>query len=110
MTPDETPHVSPERPHLSFDAPHLAFGFTIAIIGVALTLDRLQILDAARILRFWPVGLILVGQAWWPRRSGLAPRHQPAAGAVGARSGRSFSSGSCLPSRWVLDNEVGAMT
>src|SRR2546423_6041690 len=71
MTPDETPPVSPERPRLSFDGPHLALGISIAIVGVALTLDRLQILEAARILRFWPVGLVLVGagmvaQAVWP--------------------------------------------
>ncbi len=61
MTTDETPRPSPERARLSLDAPHLAIGICVTIIGVALTLDRLQILSAVRILRFWPVGLILVG-------------------------------------------------
>jgi hypothetical protein len=70
MTTDETPRPSPERSRLSLDAPSLAIGLCVTIIGVALTLDRLQIISAAQILRFWPVGLILLGaamvaQAFW---------------------------------------------
>ena len=42
-------------------APNLALGIIILAIGVALTLDRLHVLEASRILRFWPVGLILLG-------------------------------------------------
>ena len=41
--------------------PRLIVGVGIALVGVALTLDRLLIVDAGRILRFWPVGLILLG-------------------------------------------------
>ena len=41
--------------------PRLILGLGIALVGVALTLDRLLIVDAGRILRFWPVGLILLG-------------------------------------------------
>src|SRR5262245_58676342 len=42
-------------------APNLALGIIILGIGIALLLDRLQILEAWRILRFWPIGLILLG-------------------------------------------------
>ncbi len=69
------------------NAPHLALGICIVAIGVALTLERLHVLEAERILRLWPVGLILLGasvmaQAFWPgadtaadgrRRSSVAP-------------------------------------
>lgn len=41
--------------------PRLVIGLAIALVGVALTLDRLQLLDAGRVLRFWPVGLMLLG-------------------------------------------------
>jgi hypothetical protein len=52
-------------------APNLALGICITVIGIALTLDKLRILEAERILRFWPVGLILFGagvvaQSFWP--------------------------------------------
>jgi hypothetical protein len=51
--------------HMSRDAravtPQLAIGIFIMLVGVTLTLDRLSILDAARAVRFWPVGLIVVG-------------------------------------------------
>src|SRR6266481_1768730 len=63
MTSDDTPRPTPEKAGPSLDASHLAIGICITVIGVALTLDRLQILSAERILRFWPVGLILIGAA-----------------------------------------------
>ena len=52
-------------------ATNLVLGICIMAVGIALTLDRLRILEAERILRFWPVGLILFGagvvaQAVWP--------------------------------------------
>jgi Domain of unknown function (DUF5668)/Cell wall-active antibiotics response 4TMS YvqF len=52
-------------------APHLALGIILVAIGVALTLDTLHVMDAERIFRFWPVGLILLGagviaQSFWP--------------------------------------------
>ncbi len=41
--------------------PRTVVGLTIALVGVALTLDRLGIDQAGRLLRFWPVPLMLVG-------------------------------------------------
>jgi hypothetical protein len=42
---------------------NLAFGICLILLGTALMLDRLQLLDAAQILRYWPVALVLVGAA-----------------------------------------------
>ena len=39
---------------------NLAFGICLILLGTALMLDRLQLVDASQILRFWPVGLVLV--------------------------------------------------
>lgn len=52
-------------------APTIAIGLCIIAVGVALTLDRLQVMEAYTILRFWPVAIILIGgsiilQALWP--------------------------------------------
>jgi hypothetical protein len=52
-------------------APNLALGICIMAIGIALMLDKLHVLEAERILRFWPVGLVLLGagvvaQSLWP--------------------------------------------
>lgn len=41
--------------------PRLIVGLGIALFGLALTLDRLQIMDADRVIRYWPVGLMLLG-------------------------------------------------
>jgi predicted membrane protein len=41
--------------------PRLVAGVGIALLGLILTLDRLQLLDAGRVLRYWPVGLMVVG-------------------------------------------------
>jgi len=41
--------------------PQLVLGVFLLLVGVMLTLDRLQILDADRGLRFWPLALIAVG-------------------------------------------------
>ena len=40
---------------------NLAFGICLILVGTALMLDRLQLVDAAQILRFWPVALMLFG-------------------------------------------------
>ena len=40
---------------------NLAFGICLIVLGIALMLDRLQLVDASQILRFWPVGLVLFG-------------------------------------------------
>jgi predicted membrane protein len=41
--------------------PRLIIGLGIALFGLALTLDRLHIMDADRVIRFWPIGLMLLG-------------------------------------------------
>jgi hypothetical protein len=41
--------------------PNLAYGICLVVIGTALILDRLELVEAARILRYWPVGLVLIG-------------------------------------------------
>ena len=42
---------------------NLAFGICLILVGTALMLDRLQLVDAAQIFRFWPVALMLFGAA-----------------------------------------------
>lgn len=41
--------------------PQLVLGSLMIVFGVLLTLDRMQIVDAGRTLRFWPVVLIALG-------------------------------------------------
>lgn len=41
--------------------PRLILGLGIALFGLALTLDRLHIMNADRLIRYWPVGLMLLG-------------------------------------------------
>ena len=43
--------------------PNLAYGICLVFLGWTLILDRLRIVEAGQILRYWPVGLILVGVA-----------------------------------------------
>jgi hypothetical protein len=43
------------------NAPHLVIGLCVMGLGVALVLDRLGVVPAEQILRYWPVGLILFG-------------------------------------------------
>lgn len=56
--------------------PQLILGLVIVAVGVLLTLDTLDIAEAEKTLRFWPVGVIAVGLAklWqgWNSQSGLA--------------------------------------
>ena len=42
---------------------NFAFGICLILLGTALMLDRLQLVDARQILRFWPVALVLFGAA-----------------------------------------------
>ena len=42
---------------------NLAFGICLILLGTALILDRLQLVPASQILRFWPVALVLFGAA-----------------------------------------------
>lgn len=41
--------------------PNLVIGICVTVVGVALALDRLQIVAASQILKFWPLGLVLFG-------------------------------------------------
>lgn len=43
--------------------PHLVLGLLIIVVGVLFTLDNLEITEADRYLRYWPVGLIAIGLA-----------------------------------------------
>lgn len=54
--------------------PQLAIGLFIMALGILLTLDRLQIVDAARTVRFWPVGLVVLGVSMWARGQGARGR------------------------------------
>lgn len=42
---------------------NLAFGICLILLGTTLVLDRLQLVEARQVLRFWPVALVLVGAA-----------------------------------------------
>jgi len=42
---------------------NLAFGICLILLGTTLILDRLQLVPAAQLLRFWPIALVLVGGA-----------------------------------------------
>jgi predicted membrane protein len=41
--------------------PRTVMGMAIALLGVVLMLDRLNLVEASHILRFWPVPIILIG-------------------------------------------------
>jgi len=41
--------------------PRTVFGVAIALLGLALALDRMGVVEASHLLRFWPVPLILIG-------------------------------------------------
>ena len=43
--------------------PHLMFGLLVLLVGVVLTLDNLDIVDAGRMLDYWPAGIIAIGVA-----------------------------------------------
>ena len=55
---------SPEN-HMSTDSranfPNLVFGLVLIVVGGVLALDRMHVVDAIRVLRFWPIGLVLFG-------------------------------------------------
>lgn len=40
---------------------NLAFGICLILLGSVLILDRLQLVPASQLLRFWPIGLMLFG-------------------------------------------------
>jgi predicted membrane protein len=52
--------------------PQLFVGVIVILVGVLMTLDNLQVLDAERFLRFWPAGVIALGLVKiWNSRDGM---------------------------------------
>lgn len=71
----------------------LAMGIFLMALGVVLTLDRLQLIDASHTLRLWPVGLIVLG--------GTILARQPGA------HGRFWGGGWIVLGAWLLLNTLG---
>lgn len=42
---------------------NLAFGICLILLGTTLVLDRLELVEAREVLRFWPVALVVIGMA-----------------------------------------------
>ena len=52
--------------------PQLVVGLIVIVVGVLMTLDNLQVVEAQRYLRFWPAGLIALGLVKvWNSRDGM---------------------------------------
>ena len=67
MPPDPPPLESAHRV-----TPQLFVGLIVILVGVLMTLDNLQVLDAERYFRFWPAGLIALGLIKvWNSRDGF---------------------------------------
>jgi len=64
------PEHSPNDPPIRF-TPQLVIGVIVIAVGVLMTLDNLQIIDASEYLRFWPGALIVLGlvKIWHSRES-----------------------------------------
>ena len=73
--------------------PQLVIGIFIMLIGIVLSLDRLNILDAGYSLRFWPAVLVVVG-TWL-----VLQRHDP--------KSRFWGSVWILIGVWLLLNTIG---
>jgi hypothetical protein len=48
---------------------HLAMGIFLTMLGIVLTLDRLELFDASLALRWWPIGFHVLGATILARRS-----------------------------------------
>src|SRR4051794_36455912 len=53
-------NLDPEHTPFVF-TPRTVLGLAVALLGVTLTLDRLGLVDAEKLLRFWPIALMLIG-------------------------------------------------
>jgi hypothetical protein len=51
----------PSMPPQFRATPQLLLGAMVIVVGVLMTLDNLEILDAERYVRFWPAGLVAIG-------------------------------------------------
>jgi Domain of unknown function (DUF5668) len=74
--------------------PNLAYGICLVLIGSTLVLDRLELIEASQILRYWPVGLVLIGLAL------VIQSFQPVDTAQTARAGDAFNAGHLVV--WVI--------
>ncbi len=75
--------------------PQLAIGGFIVAVGLAMTLDRLQLVDAARVLRFWPLALVILGATLLVQRRDGA--------------GRFWGSAWIVLGGWLLLNSLGVV-
>jgi hypothetical protein len=67
MPPEFVPHDT----RLRF-TPQLVVGLIVIAVGVLMTLDNLELVDASRYLRFWPAALIVLGVVKiWHSREGM---------------------------------------
>jgi len=67
MPPEHVPHDA--RPRFT---PQLLVGLIVIAVGILMTLDNLQVVDAERYLRFWPGALIVLGVVKiWHSRDGM---------------------------------------
>ena len=57
---------------------NLALGICLILLGTVLILDRMQLVDASQLLRFWPVGLVIFGAALVMQSFQRADATQPA--------------------------------
>ena len=54
--------------------PRVVFGLLVVAFGVAMLLDNLHIIEAREIIRFWPVGMIIVGVSYLLRTDARSER------------------------------------
>jgi predicted membrane protein len=67
MTPEHSTSDAPLR-----FTPQLVVGLIVIAVGLVMTLDNLQVIDASRYLRFWPAALIVLGTVKiWHSRDGM---------------------------------------
>jgi len=60
--------TEPQKPAIGSSV-KLVIGMFVVALGVVLTLDNLDYLDAGRVLRYWPVVLIAIGLLKFPDRA-----------------------------------------
>lgn len=95
------------RDTASFTAPRVLFGLGLVVFGVVLLFDRLNLVDAAFVFRFWPVIMIAIGlqQFFTPRTGANGERLFPATAVVWMTVGGVFllnSLGIMRASVWSL--------
>ena len=66
------PSLTPARQQRPRLTAQVLVGFMIIVVGVLFTLDNLGFIEARDFIRFWPVGLVLVGlvKLWHASRDG----------------------------------------